>query len=136
MGMNVVPKLPGVNPVRAVTGRYLAHAKHTHSECAFVGADLVTGRCQLVDPTIIQAAYLAHGVNRSAVQWALQRLNERTAIETGVIPLVPSKPLKALPAPMSAEQRIAEVVAEFGMATTAARWSGLTGRSAGSRPNW
>jgi hypothetical protein len=116
---DIVSHWPDVNPVpRVITGRYLAHAKHTHCEWAFIGADLVTGRRQLVSPTILQAASLAHGVNRSAVQWALQRLNERTAIEAGVIPLVPSKPPKALPAPVSAKERVAEVVAEFGMATT------------------
>jgi hypothetical protein len=95
----------------------LAYAKHTHAEWAFIGADLVTGRCRLVDPTVIQAAYLAHGVNRSAVQWALRRLNERTAIEAGTFPLVP-KPLKALPAPVSVEERLADIVHDVGMATT------------------
>jgi len=112
---HIVSRCPDVNPVpRVMTGRYLAHAKHTHSEWAFIGADLVTGRCRLVDPTIIQAAYLAHGVNRFAVQWALQRLNERTAIEACVIPLVPRKPLKALPAPVSAQAKLTQVVAEIG----------------------
>jgi len=119
--MNVVAQLPDVNnpdlPFRPITGRYLAHAKHTHCEWAFIGADLVTGRRRLVHPTIIQAASLAHGVNRSAVQWALQRSNERTAIETGVIPLVP-KPFKALPAPVSVEERLADIVNDVGMATT------------------
>src|SRR5262245_2074601 len=106
---------PDVNPgSRAITGRYLAHAKHTHNEWAFIGADLVTGRCRLVAPTIIQAAYLAHGVNRSAVQWALQRVNERLAIEACVIPLVPRKPVKMLPAPVNAQAKLAAIVAEIG----------------------
>jgi hypothetical protein len=80
---------------------------------AFLGVDLYRGRLQLVEPTIIQSAALAHNVNRSAVQWALQRENERTAIEAGVIPLVP-KPVKMLPAPVSAKEKLAEAVAEVG----------------------
>ena len=112
--MDIMAHRPDVNPI---TGRYLAHAKHTHNEWAFIGADLATGRRHLVDPTIIQAAFLAHGVNRSAVQWALQRLNERIAIEGGVIPLV-RKPVKALPAPVSVEERLADIVSDVGLATT------------------
>jgi hypothetical protein len=112
---HIVSQRPDVNPVsRVITGRYLAHAKHTHSEWAFIGADLVTGRRHLVNPTIIQAAFLAHGVNRSAVQLALQRLDERLAIEAHVISLVPRKPVKMLPAPVSVQTKLADIVAELG----------------------
>jgi hypothetical protein len=75
--MNVVAQLPDVNPVlpvRTITGRYLAHAKHTREEWAFIGAELVLGHLRLVEPTEVQAAALAHGVNRSAVHLAHQRV--------------------------------------------------------------
>jgi hypothetical protein len=118
---DIVSRLPDVNHnpdllFRPITGRYLAHAKHTHAEWGFIGADLVTGRRQLVHPTVVQAASLAHGVNRSAVHWALQRSNQRMAIEAGAISLVPPRPLKALPAPVSVEERLADIVSDVGLA--------------------
>jgi hypothetical protein len=119
--MHIMAQLPDVNhpvlPFRPITGRYLAHAKHSLREWGFIGADLVLGRYQLVQPTIAQAAHLAHQVNETYVHWALQRQNERVAIEAGLLPLVPPKPVKMLPVPVSARQRLAEVVAEVGADT-------------------
>jgi hypothetical protein len=119
--MDIMPSWPDVNhpavPKGTITGRYLAHAKHTREQWAFIGAELVLGRRRLVHPTEVQAAFLAHNINRSAVHWALRRLNERTAIEAGVLPLVPSPALKALPAPVTAQAKLADVVAEIGVGT-------------------
>ena len=97
---------------RPVTGRWLAHAKLSAVERAFIGSDLVDGRLQLVKPTLTAAAHLAR-TNTSYVQWALQRQAERLAIEAGAVPLVPAQ-RPALPPSISAQARLAGLVAELG----------------------
>ena len=97
---------------RPVTGRWLAHAKLSAVERAFIGSDLVDGRLQLVRPTLTAAAHLAR-TNTTYVQWALQRQAERLAIEAGTMPLVPAQRL-ALPSSTSAQDRLADLVAELG----------------------
>ena len=97
---------------RPVTGRWLAHAKLTAVERAFIGSDLVDGRLQLVKPTLRAAAHLAR-TNECYVQWALQRQAERLAIEAGAMPLVPTQ-RPALPPSTSAQERLADLVAELG----------------------
>jgi hypothetical protein len=97
---------------RPVTGRYLAHAKLSAAQWAFLGADLVTERIKLVKPTLISATYLARS-NTAYVQAALKRQEERVLIEAGVLPLAPP-PRPALPAPKSAQERVAELAAEVG----------------------
>ena len=104
----------GVNGAasRPVTGRWLAHAKLSAVERAFIGSDLVDGRLQLVKPTLRAAAHLAR-TNECYVQWALQRQAERLAIESGAVPLVPAQ-RPALPPSTSAQARLADLVAELG----------------------
>jgi hypothetical protein len=103
----------GVVP-RLVTGRYLAHARLSPAERAFIGSDLVDGRVQLVRPTLTAAAHLCR-TNTSYVQWALQRQEERLAIEAGAMPLVPAqRPALPPPSPVSAQARLADLVAELG----------------------
>lgn len=58
---------------------------------AYQAADLVNGAVHLTHPTIVQAAYLCR-VNRTYVGWAMKRMNERTGIESGWVPLVPAQP--------------------------------------------
>jgi hypothetical protein len=131
--MNVVAQLPDVNPVlpvRTITGRYLAHAKHTREQWAFLGAELHLGSLRPVDLTVIQAAFLAHGVHPSAVHLALQHIGDRKAIEAGSMSLVPHKSVLALPAPKTAEARVAEVVAEFGLVATCGAIEMVAGRIA------
>jgi hypothetical protein len=43
-----------------ITGRNLAHSTRTKAARAFVAADLHLGRCRLTNPTVAQAARLAH----------------------------------------------------------------------------
>ena len=104
----------GVNGAasRPVTGRWLAHAKLSAAERAFVTSDLVEGRIRLVRPTLTAAAHLAR-TNTTYVQWALQRQAERLAIEAGAMPLVPAQ-RPALPSSTSAQDRLADLVAELG----------------------
>jgi hypothetical protein len=97
---------------RPITGRYLAHAKLSVAQRAYKGADLVAGRVQLVKPTLVSAAILAHS-NTAYVKAALRQQEERALIEAGVRPLVPH-PQPALPTLKSAQERIAELAAEVG----------------------
>jgi hypothetical protein len=97
---------------RTVTGRYLAHAKLSAAERAFIGADLVTERIKLVRPTLVSAASLARS-NCAYVSAALKRQDERALIEAGVRPLaLPPQPI--LPAHKSAQEKLADIVREVG----------------------
>jgi hypothetical protein len=97
---------------RTVTGRYLAHAKLSAAQRAFLGADLVTERIKLVKPTLASATYLTRS-NTAYVQAALKRQEERALIEAGVRPLAPL-PQPALPTRKSAQEKLADLVAEVG----------------------
>ena len=110
MGVSEV-NVNGAAP-RPVTGRYLAHAKLSAAERAFIASDLVDGRLQLVKPTLTAAAHLAR-TNTTYVQWALQRQAERLAIEAGTRGGVPAQ-RPALPSSTSAQDRLADLVAELG----------------------
>jgi hypothetical protein len=104
----------GVNGAapRPVTGRYLAHAKLSAAQRAFIASDLIDGRLQLVKPTLTAAAHLARS-NTAYVQAALKRQDERALIEAGVRPLaLPPQP--ALPTLRSAQAKLADLVAEVG----------------------
>jgi hypothetical protein len=90
----------------------LADQAISAAERAFIGSDLVDGRLQLVKPTLRAAAHLAR-TNTSYVQWALQRQAERLAIEAGAVPLVPAH-RPALPPSITAQARLADLVAELG----------------------
>jgi hypothetical protein len=72
-----------------VHGRYLAHNQYDRVGRAFLAADLVTGVTHLVEPTVTQAAALA-GCSRAYAHAAIKRLDERQAIESGYVPLVPA----------------------------------------------
>ena len=110
MGVSEV-NVNGAAP-RPVTGRYLAHAKLSAAERAFIASDLVDGRLQLVKPTLTAAAHLAR-TNVTYVQAALKRQDERALIEAGVRPLaLPLQP--ALPAHKSAQEKLADIVREVG----------------------
>jgi hypothetical protein len=89
----------------------LAHAKLSAAQRAFIGADLNAGRVNFIQPTLADSARLAR-TNVTYVQWALKRQEERTLIEAGLRPLVPT-PRPALASP-SAWDRVAELVSEFG----------------------
>jgi hypothetical protein len=71
-----------------VTGRYLAHNRLDAVQRAFLGADLRTGTRPLTDLTIVQAAGLAR-TNCTRVRWAIRQMPNRSAIEAGLLPLVP-----------------------------------------------
>jgi hypothetical protein len=114
---------PGSGPVnlpavRALDAHSLAHRrKRTQAAAACDAADLVDGLTRLQSPTIKVAA-VACGVSTSYVVAAL-RLSpmQRDEVRQGKRTLAPSK-WKMLPAPVTAETRIAEVVSEFGMIAT------------------
>jgi hypothetical protein len=71
-----------------ISGRFLAHTHSSPIERAFIAVDLYSGERQLVLPTMTQAARLAR-INVTYAWWAAKRLEERAAIEAGMIPLVP-----------------------------------------------
>jgi hypothetical protein len=116
----VGPAPPPVNlpAVRVVDAHSLAHRKRTRSAAACDAADLVDGLTRLQNPTI-KVAGITCGVSYSYVVAAL-RLSptQRDEVRQGKRTLTPSSGWKVLPAPVTAEVRIAEVVSEFGMIAT------------------
>ena len=82
---------PTTMPV-PISGRFLAHNRHSRIVRAFIAADLHSGALRLAKPTFVQAALLA-GVNRAYAHWAIKRQAERAEIEAGLIPLVPASPV-------------------------------------------
>jgi hypothetical protein len=89
----------------AVTGNHLAYGHKSLTARAFLAADLFTGAKYLTTPTIVQSAYLAN-VNRTYAWWATKRQAERTAIEAGLIPLVPPR-VKPTPIPIDDMELVA-----------------------------
>jgi hypothetical protein len=125
---HIVSQRPDVNPanlpaVRVVDAHSLAHRKAPKAVAACDAADLVDALTRLQNPTIRVAA-VACDVSQSYVVAAL-RLSpaQRDAVRRGERPLVP--------APVSAEERIAKVVAEFGWATTCGALARLNGALSG-----
>jgi hypothetical protein len=84
----------GVNST-SITGRFLAHNRHSRVDRAFFAADLYFGAKRLTMPTLVQAALLA-GVNRTYAFWATkpQAQRARPEIEAGLMPLVPAVPAR------------------------------------------
>jgi hypothetical protein len=82
---------PAAMPVPSLTGRFLAHNRHSRVDRAFFAADLYFGAKRLTMPTLVQAAILA-GVNRTYAFWATkpQAQRARAEIEAGLMPLVPA----------------------------------------------
>jgi len=113
-GVKPTTTLPAV---RVVDAHSLAHRKTPKAVAACDAADLVDGLVRLQNPTIRVAAVVC-GVSQSSVVAAL-RLSpvQRAAVRRDERPLV-LPPLKALPAPMSVEERLADIVSDVGMATT------------------
>jgi hypothetical protein len=104
--VNTVPRL--------VTGQWLAHAKLTLAERAYLAGDLYTGAAQLVQPTVVQSAALAR-VNTCYAHWAIKRPNDRLLVESGAVSLVPTVMPKALPKPLDPVEQLANVVATVGV---------------------
>ena len=108
--------LNGVVLPRAVTGQYIARAQLSLVERAYAAADLHKGNVLLVQPTVLQSAAL-YRVNPTYVHCALKRPNDRKLVESGAVPFT-LPVVKALPAPVSPQQRLADVVAEVGVTGT------------------
>jgi hypothetical protein len=88
-------------PPRQVTGRYLAHARLTPTERAFLAADIVDGRAVVVDLTATQVARILR-TNATYVAAASKLTHaERRAVRYGLRPLIARKP-EQLPLPMPA----------------------------------
>jgi hypothetical protein len=81
----------GINSI-PVTGGFLAHNGLNPVGRAFLAADLHAGVKALPDPTMTQSAYLAR-VNVTYAWWAHKRQAERAAIEAGLVPLLPARPV-------------------------------------------
>jgi hypothetical protein len=112
----------GVKPtnlpaVRVVDAHSLAHRKARKAVGACDAADLVDALTRLQNPTVKVAA-TACGVTQSYVVAAL-RLSpvQRDAVRRGQRPLI-SPSVKALPAPVSVEARLADIVHDVGLTTT------------------
>jgi hypothetical protein len=105
-----------VNPAvpKLVTGMWLAHAKLSKAERAYIAADLYHGDTRLIEPTMLQSATLAR-VNVTYAHIAASRLADRLLVESGAVPLTPKSTVKALPAPVSVEARMASVIHDVGI---------------------
>jgi hypothetical protein len=79
-------------------GTTLAHKRLDFLGKAFLGAELIRGEKVLIAPTLTQVAKLL-GASTSSVKWADRRFDDREAIETGWLPLVPPR---SRPKPLSA----------------------------------
>ena len=101
-----------VNPA-PVTGRYLAHNKLSDVRRAFLGAELHTGARPLIDLTIGQAALLAR-VHRARVSWAIRQMPNRSAIEAGLLPLVP-KPTAKTNGVITTDLELFNIIRSFGL---------------------
>ena len=97
----------GAEPI-PISGRLLSHNTWDPVHRAFVGADLHLGTRVLETPTVVQSAFLAR-TNRTYVHWALERMEQRAAIEAKLLPLVP--PVIAKPVPfITTDDMIPDVV--------------------------
>jgi hypothetical protein len=97
----------------AVTGNHLAYGHKSLAVRAFLAADLVLGARHLAKPTIVQSAALAN-VNRTYAWWAVKRQAERTAIEAGLIPLVPPR-VKPAPTPIIDDMELVAIARAVGV---------------------
>jgi hypothetical protein len=116
-GVKPTTTLPAL---RVVDAHSLPNRKASKAVRACDGADILDGLASLQNFTAKLVA-MAEGVSVSSLA-AARRLTpeQRDEVRGGKRPLVlPAKsvPLPP-PVPVSAEERVAEVVAEFGMATT------------------
>jgi hypothetical protein len=104
-----------------ISGQLLAHNSWDLIHRAFIGADLKLGARIPENLTVVQCALLAR-TNRTYVQWALKRPEQRAAIEAGLLPLVP--PVTAKPVPfiktddVIPDAVIADVIRKAGITRT------------------
>lgn len=85
---------------RPVTGSFLAHAKLSKVEAAYLAADLYRGTRFVVRLTMLQCARLVH-VSPAYAHAALRRPDVRWLVENGHLPLVMPRTTKsATPAPV------------------------------------
>jgi hypothetical protein len=101
-------------PIPSLTGRFLAHNRHSRVDRAFFAADLYFGAKRLTMPTLVQAAILA-GVNRTYAFWATkpQAQRARAEIEAGLVPLVPAGTART-----NGNSAVQPVVPDFGIDDT------------------
>jgi hypothetical protein len=100
--------------VRVVDAHSLAHRTASKAAAACDAADMVDARIRLQNPTIRVAA-TACGVSQSYVVAALNLTpDQRDAVRRRERPLVLPRPTKALPPPVTAQAKLAELVTEVG----------------------
>jgi hypothetical protein len=124
-GVKPTTTLPAL---RVVDAHSLPNRKASKAVKACDGADVLDGLTTLQNLTAKLVA-AALGISLSSLA-AARRLTpaQRNEVRRGHRPLVlPPKPVPLpLPPPVSAEERVAEVVAEFGVATTCGALERLT----------
>src|SRR5262245_32227416 len=99
-----------------LSGRYFAHNRLARMQRAYLAADLHSGKVRLTAPTLVQAASIAR-VDRTAAWWASNRQEERAAIVSGLLPLVPPRPSNkpSLPVPVVDDAKIVDFVRTVGV---------------------
>jgi hypothetical protein len=75
--------------VPTLSGQFLARTQASRVTRAFFAADLHLGAKRIEQLTRLQSAYLAR-VSPTYANWAEKRLDQRSEIEAGLIPLVPA----------------------------------------------
>jgi hypothetical protein len=109
------PKPVNLPAVRVVDAHSLAHRKLSKAARACEAADILDGFTTLQNLTIRLVVVAAEGVSVASVVSA-RRLTpaQRFAVRLGERPLVLPKPVQALPAPVTAQTKLAELVTEVG----------------------
>jgi hypothetical protein len=119
-----------LNPVAwFLTGQWLAHAKLSLVERAYLAADLHVGKALLVRPTMLDSAGLLR-VSPAYAHAALRRPNDRLLVESGAVPLALPAARKALPAPVSPQARLADIVSEVGVSNALGMLAAIENNSA------
>jgi hypothetical protein len=97
-----VSPLPLLAP-RPITAMQLAHGGYSEARKAFLCADIFMGRRTLTEHTVAGLARYV-GLKDVQVHAALARMDQRSAIEAKIVPLVPPSPSRALRAETSVRQ--------------------------------
>lgn len=91
MGSTYYPSQYGsVNSI-PLRGKYLSRTPRTPRECDFLASDLYRGVFHLVEPSLVQAAFIAGSHSVTAVWWAVRREEHRGEILNGELPLMPAR---------------------------------------------
>jgi hypothetical protein len=120
---------PPFSAPRPVTAAQLAHGDLSKVQKAFLLADIFLGRRELIEHSVAGLGRYEQ-LNPTYIHAALQRMDQREAIEAGILPLIPP------PSPaVQAQRRLAKLVRDFGHLWVAEKLAGLAPAAIGEPVN-